>query len=410
MRLRPFSDGDVHSTFQTLLDRVCKDIDGLDHDYVLKASPTELEQYFISKASIEPLILHTNEAYIENQSGTQVDVSHDISRIVRRGERALVQGTQLDIALPFEGNPQLWRIQPSTYTLSGYPEIEIRNDCIKLTVTFPDDAVNAEELKQHMNSQIESLARTVSILQSDVANHNASVPAIIKAAFERKRQWAFAVTSAVAGLGILLKRRETPLTYTLPIQRRPVSIRRPSVPPGKYAPEPELDEADYQHILDVIRSMGLVIERNPQAFASLDEESIRTHILLQLNGHYDGSATGETFNAAGKTDILIRVENRNAFIAECKFWNGPQSFTAAIDQLLSYLSWRDSKYALLIFNKNKNTRAVRQKMHEIMTQRPEYQKTVAYDPDGDSRYIFVKESDPGREIVITTQLFDIPTG
>ncbi len=69
--------------------------------------------------------------------------------------------------------------------------------------------------------------------------------------------------------------------------------------------------------------MSVVVERNPTSFATLDEEGIRDHFLLQLNGHYEGAATGETFNAAGKTDIMIRAEDRNVFIAECKFWRGP---------------------------------------------------------------------------------------
>jgi len=45
-----------------------------------------------------------------------------------------------------------------------------------------------------------------------------------------------------------------------------------------------------------------------------------------LNTHYEGGATGETFNAAGKTDILIRVEDRNVFIGECKWWSGAAGF------------------------------------------------------------------------------------
>ena len=43
-----------------------------------------------------------------------------------------------------------------------------------------------------------------------------------------------------------------------------------------------------------------------------------------------------------------------------------------------------------------------------MESRQEYKSTVSYDPNGDARYVFVKESDPGREIIITTQLYDIP--
>jgi hypothetical protein len=118
--------------------------------------------------------------------------------------------------------------------------------------------------------------------------------------------------------------------------------------------------------------------------------------------------TGETFNAAGKTDILIRADNKNVFVAECKFWRGSKAFTESIDQLLGYLTWRDSKCALLVFSTTKDSSAVRQKMHEVMQSRPEHKKTIFHTPDGDGRYILVRQSDPGREITVTTQLYDIP--
>jgi len=45
----------------------------------------------------------------------------------------------------------------------------------------------------------------------------------------------------------------------------------------------------------------------------MDEESIRQHFLVQLNGQYEGQATGETFNFEGKTDILVRSEGKKHF-------------------------------------------------------------------------------------------------
>ena len=44
-----------------------------------------------------------------------------------------------------------------------------------------------------------------------------------------------------------------------------------------------------------------------------------------------------------------------------------------------------------------------------MLSRSEYRKTIMHDPAVDSRYVFVKASDPGREIQIHTMLFDMPT-
>jgi hypothetical protein len=409
VRIKPFRDGDTFATFKNLVDKTVAEINSLENDYVLKASPTELESYYIDKITIRPLVLHAPDYHIESQSGTKIDVSHHLDRVVFPGERAIVQGTQLDIAIPYEGDNLLWRIRPSTFSLSGYPELEVRDDVVAFSITFPDDSVQSERLKKEIDSQVKSLVQAVENLRRDVENHNRTSPAIIRDALERKRKASDASVSAISNLGIPVKRRDQPQTFTVPTQRRRATSKAPSVPTEKYKPEPSLAEEEYQHILSVLRSMSMVIERNPHAFASLDEEAIRTHFLLQLNGHYEGSATGETFNASGKTDILIRVEDRNIFIAECKFWRGPKGFSEAVDQLLGYLSWRDSKCALLIFNKTKDSSAVRSKMHEVMEARPEYRKTVSHDRNGDSRYVFVKETDPGREITITTQLFDFPT-
>ena len=213
----------------------------------------------------------------------------------------------------------------------------------------------------------------------------------------------------IAGLGIPIKRRDQPATYVAPVKRRP-TIARPPVSTEAYQSEPVLDEREYEHILSVSRSMCLVIERNPHSFASLGEEAIRDHFLIQLNGHYEGSATGETFNAAGKTDILIRVDDRNVFIGECKIWRGAKQFDEAVEQLLTYLTWRDCKCALLVFNRNRDSSAVVQKMHKVMEARKEWRRTGSQPANSEARYILVKNDDPGREIIVTTQLFDVPRG
>src|SRR4030095_2341422 len=84
------------------------------------------------------------------------------------------------------------------------------------------------------------------------------------------------------------------------------------------------------------------------------EEALRFLLLVPLNIHYEGQATGETFNFQGKTDIIIRVGARNIFIAEWLIWDGPATFSPKIDQLLEYASWRDTKTSIVVFNRNKS--------------------------------------------------------
>jgi len=154
--------------------------------------------------------------------------------------------------------------------------------------------------------------------------------------------------------------------------------------------------------------MALVMERSPSAFVDMDEESLRTHFLVQLNGHFEGSATGETFNYMGKTDILIRVDGKNIFIAECKFWGGPKKLTETIDQILSYSSWRDTKIAVIMFNKNKNFSAVLDAIPPTIEKHQNYKRSISQVSETRFRYVMSHRNDPSREILLTVLVFDVP--
>ena len=123
-----------------------------------------------------------------------------------------------------------------------------------------------------------------------------------------------------------------------------------------WKPEPVLEMALYEHVLKSITDAAMTWEHSPAAFASMGEEDLRTQILFHLNGHFEGQGAAETSNKEGKTDILIRSQGKNIFVGECKFWGGAKFLTETIDQLLGYASWRDTKVAVIISNRNKNFR------------------------------------------------------
>jgi hypothetical protein len=58
----------------------------------------------------------------------------------------------------------------------------------------------------------------------------------------------------------------------------------------------------YEHAFNSIQQMAHVMERSPSAFRT-----------------FEGQAAGKTFNANGKTDIVLRAGERNVLIAECQF-------------------------------------------------------------------------------------------
>jgi hypothetical protein len=139
----------------------------------------------------------------------------------------------------------------------------------------------------------------------------------IRAAISRRPSLTLARGAIVQRRQRLLESQKLAAELGIPIPKLPTATS------GTFKPEPVLEEGEYQHILDIIEGMVRVMERSPRALQNIDKETLRTNFLVQLNGHYEGQATGETFNYQSKTDVLIRSGDRNIFIAECKFWGGP---------------------------------------------------------------------------------------
>ena len=128
--------------------------------------------------------------------------------------------------------------------------------------------------------------------------------------------------------------------------------------------EPVLSDAVYEDILGIVRATCVGMERSRQTYADMGEEDRRQVLLLPLNTQYRGQASAEAFNVAGKTDILLRWEGANLFIAECKIWRGRKSFREAIDQLFGYTAWRDTKLALVMFVTEQDLSAVLERATE----------------------------------------------
>src|SRR5262249_40554344 len=165
----------------------------------------------------------------------------------------------------------------------------------------------------------------------------------------------------------------------------------------------------YDEIHGVIRSMGAVSERSPSVFKTMEEEHLRTILLVALNGVFRGDATAETFNRAGKTDILIRVNDKNIFIAECLIWDGQEHFRKKLtEQLFRYSTWRDSKLAAVVFNRKKDFSAVVQKMKEVVAGLANKVAEMPYPVATGCRHRLRREDDSQKQFILTSLAFEVP--
>lgn len=402
-----FNRVDWHSVQRSQSDRMAADIESYDRNKLLNTPHHDLAEYFRDRYFVEVPSLLEDEIVVD-QREAKIDVSQDQMRwIDDRSQPFYITGTEVEITIPFDGDPEAFNIQPTTYSMSP-PAGEIHGSNLILTVRGTD--LSADQVRNQIDRSIGQIKTYLGNLKNNADGFNAGLLGAAGQAIERRRAKLLKDQSLVAGLGFPMKERsDAPRTYTAPTVRKKIAPKVPAASSAPYKPEPVLEQAHYEHILDVIDNMAQVMERSPSAFVGMDEESLRSHFLVQLNGHFEGSATGETFNYSGKTDILIRVEGKNIFIGECKFWGGPKKLTETIDQVLSYSSWRDTKVAVLVFSRNKNFSSVLEAIPETVEVHGNYKKTLAKDKETRFRFVFSHKGDDSREMYLTVMAFDVPS-
>ncbi len=411
---RLFQSGDLREFLEGRQRELGAAVESFDRNRLLSASVDELTHYFVSQYQLEVPQLGRGDAELKHH-----EVEIDPARFgpnpnIWFSQGARVNGIRYTLHVPFEGDAKLFEYQPSQYTMSGSPIATVRAG--ELVLTSDRLASDSPDLvKNGFNTVLNEIEQWLGWVGNDVRAWLGGLEGSARARIQGRREKLLSAQSAVASMGFKLRERPgDSRTFAAPEVRRKVAVAAParaSPAPGSaapYKPEPALSDADYEHIVSVINSMATVIERSPAAFEKMEEEHLRFLFLVPLNGHYEGQATGETFNFDGKTDILIRVQSRNIFIAECKFWTGPKGLTKTVDQLLGYTSWRDTKTAILLFNRNKDFSAVLGQIRPTIEAHPQFKSFVARPSDSQFRFVLKQPNDPTRELLLTVLAFDVP--
>lgn len=166
----------------------------------------------------------------------------------------------------------------------------------------------------------------------------------------------------------------------------------------------------YEEIIYEIDVFGRNLEKFKNLYSKFDEEGFRDFFLPHLNSISKSyTATGETFNKIGKTDILIQDnEGTNIFIAECKIWHGEKELLNAVNQLLErYVTWRDERTALIIFNKNnKDFSKLLMMAKNTIKKHPNFDSVIQETKQTSFSYIFKHTEDLEKKIYLELVIFN----
>lgn len=402
-----FSSDDLSGIIHSHLRAVHGEVEQIEQNRLLNTAPADLISYLVDKYMIEAPVLRRAD-WSATEEEIQIDVRNDPNRFIRdRSRPAMIPGQRIVVEVPVDGDENLLFAQASHFT-SAPPRAEVRGQHIRLIFNIAHDA-HDRDIKKEAERILDEIDQHLSWQKVDLANLRQSLTTEAERAVSARRERILKNQNRVVSLGIPIKNSpDSPKTYAVPEVRRRVVPVLPPATNAAYEPEPVLDLEHYEHILKVVQNMAHVMERSPSAFSSMKEEDLRQHFLVQLNGQFEGGATGETFNVKGKTDILLRAKDRNVFIAECKFWNGPKHYRETIDQVLGYTAWRDTKTAILIFNRGTGLSTVLAGIDSETTTHKNFKRKLDWQHESGFRYVFHHATDPNREFLLTVLVFDVP--
>lgn len=330
---------------------------------------------------------------------------------IQRDEPIFTQGSDIvrtTVYFPYQGNPMGFRYYHRSRPLPS-PELECKDGMFLKTYSLGKREL--QRLDELVDRDVKLVQQYVQHAQEMVPRFNNSMIEVAAVAFGQRLHEINENRKAISAISrsrFTVRKREDGMEKVIvPIQRKQVRVEAP----GKAEPLKEyvLGMTEYNDILSTISSMAMVMERTPSVFMEMNEEPLRTILLVALNGIYEGQASGETFNGHGKTDILIRREDRNVFIAECLIWNGPAYLKAKMDdQLFQYAMWRDSKLALIVFNRGGNFTQVVAKMKNTVRSHSQFVNDLRWEHESGARYLFRRHDDPERTFILSAVAFDVP--
>lgn len=401
-----FSEYDGHSMIENQRSKIISEIHSHSNDYLLNVNKEEYIDYLVSKYSIPPVEIYRDNLHVSTYEALIPAEMHPRSYHVSPGKS--YPKDIIKYHLPFKGDPQLLKVRASTFSLAP-PRIFIEDDCICFEII--NFNIEPERIKQEANHIVNNILSQNQNLTNDLNKFNFSIKAFSSQAFDARKEALLKKNDLIEALGVPIKKAgNTPETFSIPAKRtRPIKVKsKPTVTEKGYKPEPSLDDSIYQQILRIIYDVGKQFERLPSTYAGKEEEHLRDHILLILEPNFEGSATGETFNKRGKTDILLRYEGSNVFIAELKYWRGEKAYIDTISQLLKYLTWRDSKAAIVIFVKNKELSTVLENVRNSTSKHENYLGYVSEQEEGWYNFRFHIYGDKNREVKLAVLMFHIP--
>lgn len=401
--MRIFGEAELSGFLEGYLHQLKQEVHNEEKNKLLNVNEEDYINYLAENHSIDPLEILWDDISISDHEEMIRAEYFPGDFHVRTGGAYPKQ--VITYHVPFTGLGRLLTLAPSS-RLMWSTDVKVHGNSFSFDIINWRD--NPDDIKREADQALRNIRQQSENVAREVAQYNGGLRRHAEDVFKARKAQLLKQSNLLESLGVPVKKAaQVAGTFAVPAVKKKTIIEKPKSSATPYKPEPALDESIYKDILKICHDAGVEIERHPSIYQGKDEETLRDHFLMVLAPHFE-STTGETFNKNGKTDILIRHENSNVFVGECKFWRGPKQHAETIDQLLGYLTWRDSKAAILYFIPTKQLEPVFDALRKTTPEHGCFVKDKGSFAQGWFDYRFHLPGDETRSVEVAILCFHFP--
>ena len=407
--MKPFCEIDLRNAIQEQWKKVHKKVDSISNEEIMANDSEILAENIYQEFHIPPVEIFNEDESKRSIKAEKIKKYIDpFMRDYGDKEYKYFDGIVATFYYPYSGERDLFKCKASTFSVSGYPEIDLGNEYISFRVEKTLNEMDGDNAKEKLlgsvSHDLNAIKTGIGYANSDAEEFNLSLKSQTLGFIQDKKKKVESFYSIAQALEITIEKKDF-IARHIPIKRNILPIEH------KYKSELYycISDEEYNDILSMIKHTASTYERTPSSYKSMKEEDLRNTLLAALNGTYQGDANGEVFRNSGKTDISIESENRAAFIAECKMWTGQKEVERAIHQLDSYTTWRDCKTALVYFVRRKDFLKTLDNMRGALNDIGCVKKVKEMDKNEFDVLVF-SEKNVGQKIKMRVMLFNLYSG
>lgn len=291
-----FNGIDSRNYFASFYSKMETEVEQMSDAEIVSCNFEEWADYLATKYSVAPIsIFETN---IEKTlSETKVKRANPFRGYPGERDYFEIDGVQVRFKIPFDGDPSLFELQPSSRILSRFATQSFVSphdeDCGSFTLDFEytkqelqdkGDAM-AEYVQKQFENEFSSYKTMIGNVNAEVTSFNSGLTASAMSLLEKRKKKADSFSAISNALQIPLTASKN-APNTKPIQLKRIVRQSSAKPTVKTAiPEPCISDSDYENINNIILMCGTTMEKTARTYFANTEEELRDHLLATLNTH-----------------------------------------------------------------------------------------------------------------------------